>query len=235
MDYATARHNMVEGQIRPGQVTDATLLAAMAELPREAFVAEAQAPIAYADRALPLGSGRAMMAPLVLARLLQAAAAVPGDMALVIGCAGGYSAAVLARLANTVVAVEEDAELAARAIRVLAEQGIDNVAVMEAPLAEGFPRQAPYDVILMGGAVAEIPRAIADQLAEGGRLVAVLAGTPGIGRGTLMTRRGEDYGTQVLFDAATPSLPGFAPGAGFQFQPPLAGHRPKGPPMNEGY
>jgi protein-L-isoaspartate(D-aspartate) O-methyltransferase len=217
VDYTESRWNMVESQIRTNKVTDPALLAVMANLPRECFVPEPLRGIAYVDEDIPLGKGRYLMEPMVLARLLQTAAVRPEDVVLDVGCATGYSTAVLARLANTVVAVESDPELAARATGTLAELGIDNAVVVEAPLREGYPKQAPYDVIFIGGAVPEIPRVIADQLAEGGRLVTVVAEEGAVGRGTLMIRSGGVLSDRPVFDAATPPLPEFSREPGFVF------------------
>ncbi len=221
MNHALQRHNMVEGQIRPNQVTDTLLIAAMGDVPREAFLPAEARGFAYVDEAIAIGGGRYLMEPMVLARLLQAARVAADDTALVIGCASGYSAAILARLASVVVAVEEDAELAAKAVQVLIDLGVDNVAVLEGVLAEGHAKQAPYDVILVGGAMAEIPTAIIDQLADGGRLVCVLgtgAGAgAGLGRGTLVTRHGPTIARRKLFDAGTPLLPGFHSRPDFRF------------------
>ncbi len=217
VDYTESRWNMVESQIRTNKVTDPTLLAVMANLPRECFVPEPLRGIAYVDEDIPLGKGRYLMEPMVLARLLQTAAVGAEDVVLDVGCATGYSTAVLARLANTVVAVESDPELAARATGTLAELGIDNAVVVEAPLREGYPKQAPYDVIFIGGGVPEIPPLIADQLAEGGRLVTVVAEEGAVGRGTLMIRSGGVLSDRPVFDAATPPLPEFSREPGFVF------------------
>ncbi len=217
VDYTESRWNMVESQIRTNKVTDPALLAVMANLPRECFVPEPLRGIAYVDEDIPLGKGRYLMEPMVLARLLQTAAVHPEDVVLDVGCATGYSTAVLARLANTVVAVESDPELAAQATGTLAELGIDNAVVVEGSLREGYPKQAPYDVIFIGGAVPEIPRVIADQLAEGGRLVTVVAEEGAVGRGTLMIRSGGVLSDRPVFDAATPPLPEFSREPGFVF------------------
>ena len=152
-DYAIFRRNMVENQIRPNRVTDSAILTVMGELPRERFLPEALRGVAYVDEDIEIAEGRYLMEPLVLARLLQAAAVDREDMVLDIGCATAYSTAVLARLAGTVVAVESDPNLAAGAMATLEELGIDNAVVIEGPLAEGYPGQAPYNVILLGGAV----------------------------------------------------------------------------------
>ena len=207
---------MVENQIRPNKVTDNFIISAMGELPRELFVPERLRPTAYVDDDIELGDGRFLMEPMVLARLLQAAAIRDSDVTLVIGCGSGYSVAVLSRMCTTVVAVEAAPEFVSRATSLLADLGIDNAVVVDGPLAEGYARQAPYDVILIDGAVESVPQAIPDQLAEGGRLVTVVI-RDGIGRGTLLTRQGEVKSSRIVFDAATPVLPGFEVEQRFEF------------------
>lgn len=216
MNFAAARHNMVESQLRPNRVTDEGLLAAFEAVPREMFVPDVLRSVAYVDDDIEIGADRWLMEPMVLGRLLQAAELRREDVALVIGAGTGYSSAVLARLVNTVVAVEDDPSMVARAGRVLAELSVDNVVVLEGRLTEGNPRQAPYDVILIDGAVQEIPEAIERQLAEGGRLLTVVRAGP-VGRATLATRRAGVVSRRVLFDAAVPMLPGFAREPGFVF------------------
>jgi protein-L-isoaspartate(D-aspartate) O-methyltransferase len=216
MDYAAARHNMVESQIRPNRVTDPLVMAAMAEVPREAFLPKSLRGVACVDEDIPLGNGRYMMEPLVLARLLQGAEIAAGDMVLVIGCATGYCSAVLARLANTVVALEYDPDLAEAATATLGNFEIDTVAIVEGPLRDGYAKQGPYDVIFFCGAVAEIPGAIREQLSVGGRLVAVVS-EGGMGKAVVVTRRDGHYSRLELFDAATPLLSGFEPKPSFVF------------------
>lgn len=212
-----ARHNMVESQIRTNKVTDPRVVAAFLEVPREIFVPKAKRNIAYVDEDIPLGGGRYMMEPMVLARLLQLAEARPSDLALDIGCGAGYSAAILARLCSTVVAVECDPALAAQAQQIFLEQAIDNVAVVEGPLEAGYPKQGPYDLVLFNGAVPAVPKAIANQVVDGGRVVAVLREPDSVGRGTVLRKSGGVLSGRATFDAATPLLPGFARQAGFVF------------------
>lgn len=216
-DYAAARVHMVDSQLRTNKVRDGRVLDAFESLPREVFVPESRRGIAYVDEDLLLDKGRYLMEPMVLARLLQVAEIGSGDVALDVGCATGYSSALLAKLAATVVALESDATLVEQANRALSEQGVDNVVVVEGPLSEGYPAQAPYDVILISGAVAEVPRAIREQLAEGGRLVTVVRGDSGPGRAMLYQRSGGIVSGRPLFDASTPILPGFEPKRGFVF------------------
>lgn len=217
LEYATARRNMVESQIRTNKVTDARLIEAFAWVPRELFVPERLRGIAYVDEDIALGNGRFAMEPMVLARLLQAARPEPDDMALDLGCTTGYATAILSRLVATVVALEGEAHLASEANRILSELEIDNAVVVEGPLTEGYPKQAPYDVIVLGAAVAEIPPVIGDQLAEGGRLVAVVKEDAGLGHATLMQRNGGVVSSRILFDASAPMLPGFEIEPGFVF------------------
>lgn len=230
MSDETARFNMIESQLRPNRIVDERVLAAFARIRRELFAPAGLRAAAYIDEDLPLGGGRAMMEPRVVARLLQAAAPQRTETALVIGAGSGYEAAVTAMLAKGVTALEEDLDLARQARAALVEHGIAAVEVVEGPLREGWRPRAPYDVILFGGAVAEVPTAIRGQLAEGGRLAAVvrsadgLVGIParseiawGWGRAVLVTRAGGAFGQRSLFDAAVPLLPGFAPKPRFVF------------------
>jgi protein-L-isoaspartate(D-aspartate) O-methyltransferase len=216
-DFATARLNMVEGQVRPNKVVDQRVVDAMMAVPREQFVPKAARGVAYVDEDIPVAPGRYLIEPMVLGRMLQEARLAPEDIVLVIGAGTGYSAAVLSRIAATVVAVESDADLARRASATLQEQGAENAVVVEAPLADGYPKQAPYDVVIIDGAVAEVPEALLGQLAEGGRLVGVVAPDGRLGRAMLYERRGGAVAGRVLFEAGTPLLPGFSPAARFVF------------------
>ncbi|MBM3600119.1 MAG: protein-L-isoaspartate O-methyltransferase [Alphaproteobacteria bacterium] len=216
-DFAAARLNMVEGQIRTNRVTDPVLIDALLAVPRELFVPPSLRSIAYVDEDLPLGRGRYLMEPVVLARMLQVASITPSEAVLDIGCASGYSTAVIAKLAGSVVAIDADAELVKRANQILSELGADNAAVVQADTAQGYARQAPYNVVVLGGAVDFVPDAITDQLVDGGRLVAVVRDEGGVGRATLMTRVGSSVSSRIIFDAATPRLPGFAREPGFVF------------------
>lgn len=217
MDYTTARHNMVESQLRTNKVTDVRLLEAFETVPRELFVPEGLRGIAYIDEDIAVAEGRFLLEPMVLARLLQAAEIKAEDIVLEIGCATGFASAILAHVAATVVSLESDRDLAEQANATLGHLGIDNVAVVEGELTAGYARQAPYNAILIGAAVAEVPQAIYDQLAEGARLVTVVKDTSGPGRASLMRRSGPSVSRRILFDAGTPLLPGFTREPGFVF------------------
>ncbi len=218
MDFNAARRHMIESQIRPNRVTDPVLLAALASVPREAFAPKPLQGVAYVDEALAVADGRHMMEPRVMARLLQAAEIKPTDAVLEIGCGTGYAAAVASRIASSVVALECDPDLARQATEIFHGLGMDTVCVVEGPLNEGYSGQAPYDVILINGSIPEIPEGITAQLAEGGRLVAVVGGNtrnrPGVGVLCRMAG-GVTFGRDI-FDAGTPPLPGFGKPAAFQ-------------------
>jgi protein-L-isoaspartate(D-aspartate) O-methyltransferase len=215
--FEVARSHMLESQLRPNKVTDDRVLNAFASIRRELFVPEHLRPVAYIDEDLSLGGGRYLMEPMVAARLLQAAAIARTDAVLIVGAATGYEAALTAMLARSVLALEEDPELARRARAALADHAIASVSVVEGPFYEGYRSRAPYDVILFGGAVVEAPQDISTQLAEGGRLLAVVKPVNAVGRATLATRTGGVLAQRVIFDAATPFLPGFAPNLAFEF------------------
>jgi protein-L-isoaspartate(D-aspartate) O-methyltransferase len=217
-DFALARRNMVDGQLRPNRVTNASLLSAVSELARERFLPEALRSIAYADDDVPLGNGRFLMEPMVLARLIQALQVQPGDKALVVASGRGYGAALLSRLVKSVVAVESDAALAGSAEQTIKDLGIVNIKQTVTKLEDGAAADAPFNAILIEGAVHEIPRTILDQLAEGGRLTTVRAAPAGVlGVAELVVKEGGVASGRPLFDAGTPALPGFAPAPRFTF------------------
>jgi protein-L-isoaspartate(D-aspartate) O-methyltransferase len=215
--FDAARTHMIESQLRPNKVTNPGVLAAFASIRRELFLPEHLRRVAYIDEDLPLGRGRYLMEPMVAARLLQAAAIHRTDTVLVVGAGTGYEAALASVLARNVIALEEDPELARLARAALVEHAIASVNTVEGPLSQGYRSRASYDVILFGGAVAEIPAEISSQLAEEGRMVAVTKPGNTIGRATLMIRTGGLSARRAIFDAATPLLPGFAPRPAFVF------------------
>jgi len=220
IDFAQARRTMVDGQVRTNDVTDARLLAALLAVPREHFVPAPSRPIAYLDRDIPVGgsgaSARWLLKPMVLARLVQAAGVRENDRVLDVGSASGYSAAVLGRLAASVVALEEDAALARTATENLAALAAANVQVVSGPLVAGWPARAPYDVIVLEGSSEIAPQPLLGQLAEGGRLVCVLGRAP-IGKGTVYRRVAGRVSASPVFDAVAPVLPGFMKPAEFVF------------------
>ncbi len=213
-----ARRNMVDSQILPNRVTDERIIDAMSDLPREKFLPTARRALAYADESVLVEDGRYMMQPMVLARLLETADVQPGNVALAIGCASGYGVAVLAKLADTVVAIEPDPGMRAKAERTLGELGIDNVAIVDGNLREGHPTQAPFDIIYFDGAVPAVPDSIAHQLGDGGRLVAIeMPAGRTVGSGVLVSLFGDAVSKRDIFDASEQMLPGFEVEAVFSF------------------
>lgn len=221
-DFDAARAKMVESQLLTENVTDRRLIAAMRKVPREAFLPERLRPIAYIDRDLLLAEATAdaparyLLEPAPFARLVQSVQIDRGDCVLDLGCGTGYSAAVLAELAESVVAMESDEGLSATASEILTELEVDNAAVVTGDLEKGYPDEAPYDVIVLEGAVDFVPEALLAQLRDGGRLVCV------IGRGraadaTVFIKADGETGTDVVFDTDVPPLPGFARPPAFVF------------------
>lgn len=215
-DYSTARQKMVDGQVRPSDVTDARILDAMLAVPREQFLPASLRPIAYMDMDIDVGAKRCLIKPVVLAKMIQAATIAETDKVLVAGCATGYSAAIIAQIAATVVATEPDAALAASAKEAMTRLGITNVTVSVADPASGDPAHGPYDVIILDGATEIAPEKLYGQLKMGGRLAGVFAqNRPS--RAMLITRSPADFGDRVLFDASAPVLPGLARVPAFSF------------------
>jgi len=217
---STARQKMVDGQVRPSDVTDSRIIDAMLDVPRDAFVPESQRALAYLDLDLDVsegGSGKCfLIKPAVIAKMLQAAEIKDTDNVLVAGCATGYSAALVAKLAGQVTATEADPSQAARAADVLAGLGLGNVKVRTAAAAEGDSANAPYDVIVLDGATEIVPEGLYRQLKEGGRLVGVFAMTQPP-RAMIVTRSHGDFGNRALFDAAVPVLSGLERRPAFVF------------------
>lgn len=229
-DFARQRQTMIESQIRPNRVTDRELIAVMGSLPREMFVPAAKRSLAYIDEALEVWPSidgappRYLLAPMVLARLIQLASVAPEDNVLDVGCATGYSTGLLAKLARSVVGLEPEPELAAAARQTLAELALDNVSIVSGALREGYPPNAPYNVILLNGSVPEVPQSLLAQLAEGGRLVAILSADgartavgPGPGKAYLFVNAGGEVSGLPHFDAGAKPLPGFSPAPSFVF------------------
>ena len=209
--FATARQKMVDGQVRPNDVTDIRILDAMLAVPREAFVPPNQRALAYLDLDLDVSEGgaakRFLIKPQVLAKMLQAAEIKETDKVLVAGSVTGYAAAVVARLAGQVVATESDPAQVAKAKEVLAQLGLANVTFKAAAVADGDPASAPFDVIVLDGATEVAPERLCGQLRNGGRLVGGFATTKPP-RATIVTHSHGDFGHRALFDASVPVLPG---------------------------
>jgi protein-L-isoaspartate(D-aspartate) O-methyltransferase len=221
MDFQAARLAMVESQIRPNGVRDPLILNAFATLPREAFVPEAQKALAYMDDAVPAAPAAAdappryLLAPMVLARLLEGASLSPRDHALDVGGATGYSAAILARLCGKVDALEVSDSLADATKRNLKAHA-EGVSVHRGPLKLGVEAAKPFDFILVNGAVAGEPGELFEQLAEGGRLAAILR-RGWIGRAMLYSKASGAVSGRPMFDASAEYLPGFEPNVQFAF------------------
>ncbi len=214
--FTAARRHMVDSQLRPNKVNDPRIVDAMLAVPREAFVPPAYRGVAYMDDDVPLAPGRSLLEPLVLARLLQFAEPGPDDIALDVGGGTGYSAAILSRLVARVVAVESDAALTAETPKVLAALGAGNVTLVTGALEQGAAGKGPYSLILLNGAVDFIPDELQRQLADGGRLLAVLA-NDGVGEAVMVRRTGDLFPRRPLFNANSGRLPGFRREAGFVF------------------
>ncbi len=212
-NFEHMRRAMVASQLRTTGVNDPRVVAAMGAVPRERFVPDNFMSAAYTDFLVPLGNGRELNTPMSLGRMLSEARLQGHERALVIGCATGYSAAVLCRLARSVVALEEAHELAEWARRELGDTGVE---VVEGPLSEGWASGGPYDFILLDGAVEFVPQPIIDQIAEGGELAAAILdnGVPRLSVGRVV---GGAFGSAAYTDAASPILPGFLKPRGFSF------------------
>jgi protein-L-isoaspartate(D-aspartate) O-methyltransferase len=218
--FSTARQKMVDGQVRPSDVTDIRIIDAMLTVPREAFVPQGQRALAYLDLDLDVSEGgpakRFLIRPAVIAKMVQAADIKDTDEVLVVGCASGYLAALVAKLARRVTVTESDPSLAAKARGALAGLGLGNVMVEATAVAEGDSANGPYDVILLNGATEIVPDGLYRQLKEGGRLVGVFAMTQPP-RAVIVTRTHDDFGNRALFDAGIPVLPGFERPPAFVF------------------
>ena len=212
-NFEHMRRAMIASQLRTTGVNSPTVLAAIGEVARERFVPGERVALAYADTLVPLKPGRDLNSPMAIGRLLTELEPYAGERALVVGAATGYSAAVLQRLTGSVVAVEEDAELAAAARAALAGTGVE---LVEGPLAAGAPSCAPYDLILVDGAVEFIPEAIIGQLKDGGRLASGIV-EDGVTRLAIGRKAGEGFGMAAVSDAATAILPGFLKPRAFTF------------------
>lgn len=214
--YSDRRTMMVDTQVRPSDVTKFPIISAMLSVPREDFVPDAMKEAAYVGETLELGSGRVLLEPRTLAKMLDALNIDRTETVLDLGCGLGYSTAVIARIADAVVAVEDDADLANEAQQILSNGGFDNAAVIEGVLAEGAAKHGPFDVIILQGGVEDVPAVLLDQLNEGGRIGAIfMEGALGV------ARIGHKINGQVMwkytFNAAAPILSGFSKEQAFEF------------------
>lgn len=207
---------MVDTQVRPSDVTKFPIIDAMLSVPRHLLVPANKRDVAYADTNITVGPDRIILSPRSFAKLLDAVDIQRGDVVLVIGAAAGYSSAVLARMAEAVIAIDEDPALVKQAEENLAGQGTDNVVVLEGQLHEGAPKHGPYDVILIEGAVETVPDSLLAQLKDGGRIAAIFA-TAHLGECQIGLMSNEQVTWRKAFHAAAPVLPGFGSEEGFTF------------------
>ncbi|MCF2869917.1 protein-L-isoaspartate O-methyltransferase [Octadecabacter sp. G9-8] len=215
-NYQNRRNLMVDTQVRPSDVTKFPIIEALLHIPREDYVPDDKRDAAYVGENIAIGGDRVLLEPRTLAKMLDALDVQPSDVVLDLGCGFGYSTAVLAQLADFVVAVEDDAARAEEAQQILSSHGVDNAAVFEAPLVEGAAKNGPYDVIILQGAVETIPDALLAQIKEGGRIAAIFAeGALGVVR---VGRKIDGIvNWRMSFNAGAPVLPGFAKDAAFTF------------------
>ena len=216
IDFAAAREAMVDSQVRPSDVTRYPIIEAMRRVPREDFVPQAMRPVAYLGEHVPLGGGRVILDPRVFAKMLDALDIGNADLVLDIGCGLGYSTAVIARMAEAVIALEDEEERAREAEANLSAYGSDNALVHAGPLADGVPGHGPYDAIMVEGAIETLPQALCDQLKPGGRIAAIFA-RGAYGQARIGQRAEGGVGWRRIFDAAAPLLPGFAAAKAFEF------------------
>lgn len=214
--YQNQRLNMLEGQIKPFSVFNEAVLAAFRAIPREDYIPEARRGMAYLGEDLPLGEGRFLLEPAAYARLLQEAGITPTDRVLDVGCLTGYTTAILGSLSSHVCGLDSQTWVM-QAKKIAENSGIAMQDFYIGELAKGLPEQAPFDVIVINGAVQTVPQALADQLAEGGKIATFWRGDRGKGHAVLYQKTNGALRQQVLFDAFVPMLEGFAKAEGFVF------------------
>ena len=215
-DYAALRLNMVEAQVRTNDVTEIRIHDAMREVPRERFVPTARRALAYADVPVEIANGRYMLDPRSFAKMLQLADFSGNEIVLDVACGTGYSTVVLARLAKYVVGLEQDADLVRIASDLVPQLGAVNATVVQGGLTEGFAGKAPYDVIMINGAIEQVPDSLTRQLTDGGRLIAIVQDGPR-GRGQIFVREHGGISGRAAFEATVPALTGFRKVVGFVF------------------
>jgi len=207
-DVSAARAHMIESQIRTSDVTDLAVLGAFRSVAREKFVPKAQMALAYGDAHIALETNRIMLRPRDFAKMVQAVEIQPTDIVLDVACARGYSTAILAQLADTVVGLETDEECVNRATELLVASDVTNAAVVKGELKSGASEHGPFDVIFINGAVSEVPKTWLGQLANNGRLISIIQNGP-MGRVTIFQKTGDVVGERIIFDASAPYLTGF--------------------------
>lgn len=214
-DYAALRTTMVDTQIRPSDVTKFTVIEAMLNVPREAYVPDSQRDAAYVDTCVDLEKGRVVLDARTLAKMLDALDIQNDELVLDVGCGLGYSSAIVARMAEAVIAVEDDEARANEAQSTLSEQGVDNAVLHTGALTAGAPEHGPYDVILLQGGVEQIPDTLLAQLKEGGRIAALFVeGALGVVR--VGYKIDGDINWSFAFNAGAPVMPGFEKPRAFQ-------------------
>lgn len=221
MNYQLARQNMVNNQIRTNHVTNNNIISAMTVLPRERFVPESLTEIAYVDTAIQVANGRHIVAPMVLARLIQEANVSSDDLVQVIGCGTGYAAAILSNMSKAVVLVEDQPEVCDKAEALFIELGIDNVLVFKTDLVNGCKKQAPFNIIIICGAVEEIPINLVNQLVEGGRIITMILASEGVSypttKATILTKYNGKLVEKEVFEVNTPKIKSFNKDKVFKF------------------
>ncbi|MBL6865180.1 MAG: protein-L-isoaspartate O-methyltransferase [Rhodospirillales bacterium] len=221
MNYQLARQNMVDNQIRTNHVTNNNIISAMTVLPRERFVPESLTEIAYVDTAIQVANGRHIVAPMVLARLIQEANVSSDDLVQVIGCGTGYAAAILSNMSKAVVLVEDQPEVCDKAEALFIELGIDNVLVFKTDLVNGCKKQAPFNIIIICGAVEEIPINLVNQLVEGGRIITMILASEGVSypttKATILTKYNGKLVEKEVFEVNTPKIKSFNKDKVFKF------------------
>lgn len=215
-DFAKARDHMVESQIRTSDVTEPAILKAFRTTPREKFVPKAKSALAYGDSHIKMDEGRIMLRPRDFAKLIDAAEIRSSDIVLDIACGRGYSTAIMAKLADTVVGLETTDQAVDKATDLLNNADISNAAIVKGDLKSGAAEHGPFNVIFVNGAVTDVPKPWIAQLANRGRLVCIVQNGP-MGRGTVFTKSGDQIGERVVFDASAPILPGFEREEAFVF------------------
>jgi protein-L-isoaspartate(D-aspartate) O-methyltransferase len=202
------RRHMIDGLLLPNDVTDERVIEAIELVNRQSFVSAERKGVAYIDKSIKVADGRYMMDPLSFAKLLSEADIRPNELALDVATNTGYSAAVLSKLVEAVVAIEENKELSETATKNLADENCDNVAVINSTHTDGLAKQGPYDLIFINGMIDDVPHELLEQLNEGGRILCVL-NKDGFGRASIVTYNDKITGVRILFDSAAPKLPGF--------------------------